>query len=209
MLLPLICLGLAIVGYLLELYYIPKHAANEPPVVSSTIPYIGHVLGLLRHGTRYYSKLSAKCGLPIYTLPMLNGKVYVVTSIDFINAINRSSKVLAFNPFLAELGKRITGHDEATKHIVGRNLNNEDGPGYVPDIHDGTISSLAPGPALESMTGEMLVEAEKYFENLKSGTVIDLFAWIKRTVTMCSTRAAYGPANPFNQDPERYVKAFW
>ena len=42
-----VCVGL-------HFLYTPRHAPSEPPVVASSIPYIGHILGLLRHGTRYY-----------------------------------------------------------------------------------------------------------------------------------------------------------
>lgn len=140
---------------------------------------------------------------------MLNGKVYVVTSIDLVNAINRNSKILAFNPFIAKLGKRITGHDDATSKIVQHNLNGENGPGYVTEIHDGTVSSLAPGTALESMTNVMLLEASTYLQRLKQGEVINLFTWTRQMVTMCSTGAIYGLNNPFNQDEGRIVKAFW
>ena len=140
---------------------------------------------------------------------MLNSKIYVVTSIDLVNAVNRNSKTLAFNPFIAKLGKRITGHDEATSQIVQHNLNGENGPGYVTEIHDKTVSSLAPGIGLESMTKAMLLEASKYLQRLKGGEVIDLFAWTRQMVTMCSTRAIYGPNNPFSQNEERLVKGFW
>jgi hypothetical protein len=34
-----------------------KPVANEPPVIKPTIPYVGHILGLIRHGTLYYKKL--------------------------------------------------------------------------------------------------------------------------------------------------------
>lgn len=54
MLLPLVGLALAGVWYLLDYYFIPKHSTNEPPLVSSYIPYIGHIIGLLHHGSRYY-----------------------------------------------------------------------------------------------------------------------------------------------------------
>ena len=97
MLLPLVGLALAAVCYL-NYYYMPKHAMNEPPIVPSSIPYVGHIIGLLRHGSRYYQITrylsdiflrssgingrmlnrylgSAKCGLPIYTLRMLNSKI--------------------------------------------------------------------------------------------------------------------------------------
>ncbi|KAK4696317.1 hypothetical protein P7C71_g1574, partial [Lecanoromycetidae sp. Uapishka_2] len=139
---------------------------------------------------------------------MLNSKVYVVTSVDLVNAINRNSRVLAFNPFIAQLGKRITGHDEATSQIVQHNINGEDGPGYVTDIHDGTVTSLAPGIGLESMAESMLQEAYTYLGALEKGDLIDLFAWTRQMVTLCSTRAIYGKHNPFNQD-KRLVKAFW
>ena len=140
---------------------------------------------------------------------MLNGKVYVVTAPELVNAINRNSKTLAFNPFIAQLGKRITGHDEATSRIVKHNLSGENGPGYVTEIHDSTVSTLAPGNALECMTKVMLLEASKYLKALESDNVIDLFAWTKHMVTLCSTRAIYGPQNPFNQGDERLVEAFW
>jgi hypothetical protein len=40
--------------YLLDYYCTPQHLPDEPLVVSSSIPYIGHIIGLIRHGTRYY-----------------------------------------------------------------------------------------------------------------------------------------------------------
>ena len=130
----------------------------------------------------------------------------MVTSVDLVNAVNRNSRVLAFNPFIAQLGKRITGHDEATSLIVQHNLNGERGQGYVTEIHEKTVSSLAPGKSLENMTEAMLVEASEY---LKPGNVVDLFEWVRQMVTVCSTRAIYGPNNPFDQNSGRMVQKFW
>ncbi len=150
---------------------------------------------------------SKKCKLPIYTLGMLNGKVYIVTSPTLVSAVNRSSKVLAFNPFIAQLGKRITGHDETTSRIVQHNLNGENGSGYVIEVHDAIVTALAPGKNLEKMTEAMLWEASAYLDKLKDQEV-DLFGWTQQMVTMCSTRAIYGPKNPFNSDPN-LTTAFW
>ena len=140
---------------------------------------------------------------------MLNGKVYIVTSPELVSAVNRNSKSLAFNPFIAQLGKRITGHDEATSKIVQHNLNGDDGPGYVIDVHDSLVASLAPGTALENMTEAMLHEATRWLDTLDKGNEIDLFQWLRFAVTLCSTRAIYGPGNPFDKDPSRSVEAFW
>ncbi len=139
---------------------------------------------------------------------MLNIKVYVVTSPTLVNAVNRNSRKIAFNPFIAQLGKRMTGHDEATSQIVQQNLNGENGPGYVIDVHDGTVASLAPGKDLEEMTQAMLKQLPPYLDALANDVEVNLFEWTRNMVTMCSTRAVYGPDNPFNQD-KALTTSFW
>ena len=151
---------------------------------------------------------SAMCKLPIYTLNMLNGKVYIVTSPDLVNAVNRNSKKIAFNPFVATLGKRITGHDEETSQIVQHNLNGEHGPGYVIDVHDRIVASLAPGKDLQQTTKAMLSHLSIFFEEITTDAEINLFAWTRNTVTTVSTRALYGSQNPFDKNP-RFVDSFW
>lgn len=139
---------------------------------------------------------------------MLQGKVYVVTSPDLLTALNRNPKAIAFNPFIAQLGKRITGHDESTGKIVRHNLNGEQGSRYVIEVHDGIVAALAPGRTLENMVKPLLEEASTYFDALIKDNEVDLFAWMRQLVTMCSTRAMYGPENPFNKNP-RYSDSFW
>ncbi|KAL9102481.1 MAG: hypothetical protein Q9163_002381 [Psora crenata] len=139
---------------------------------------------------------------------MLSGKVYVVTSPDLINAINRNSKKISFNPFIVQLAKRVTGHDEATGQIIKHNLNGENGPGYVIDLHDTVAASLTHGNDLEHMTRALLRKASSFFNALAEGAEINIFEWTRHMVTICSTRGIYGPENPFEKVPE-LVKAFW
>lgn len=139
---------------------------------------------------------------------MLSGKIYIVTSPDLVNAVNRNSKKIAFNPFVAMLGKRITGHDEETSRIVQYNLNGEHGPGYVIDVHDRIVASLAPGKDLQQTMKAMLSQISSYFEALSPDAEINLFEWTRYTVTLCSTGALYGGENPFNKNP-KFVYAFW
>lgn len=40
--------------FVLDRLLTPQRFSNEPPVVSQSIPYIGHIFGLLRHGSMYY-----------------------------------------------------------------------------------------------------------------------------------------------------------
>ena len=135
--------------------------------------------------------------------------MYVVTSPELVNSVNRSSKVLAFNPFIAQLGKRITGHDDATGLIIQHNLNGENGPGYVTEIHDGTVTALGDTSSVEKITSSMLQEIMPYLDRLEPGLEFDFFAWLRRTVTRCTTTAIYGPGNPLTRDAEKLDDAFW
>lgn len=139
---------------------------------------------------------------------MLNMKIYVVASPALVNAVYRNSKKISFNPFIAQLGKRMTGHDEATGQIVQHNLNGENGPGYVMEVHDGTVASLAPGKNLEEMTQAFLKQVSPYLDALANDGEVNLFEWTRNMVTRCSTRAVYGPDNPFSHD-ETLIKSFW
>lgn len=60
--------------------FIPRMDPHEPPLLKPRIPFIGHLIGLLRHQKHYFDILNEKYRLPIYTLPVLGGKIYVVTS---------------------------------------------------------------------------------------------------------------------------------
>lgn len=127
---------------------------------------------------------------------MLNGKLYIVTSVELVNAVNRNAKALAFNPFVAQVGKVITGHDEATSKIIQHNLNGENGSGYVIDVHDGLVTALAPGKNLEDMIETMLRDVTVFLDQLGNGDELDLFAWTRSMMTLCSTRAIYGRKTP-------------
>ena len=49
----------SIVGFLLllEKFLDIFHDAKEPPLIPQSIPYVGHLLGILRDGSRYYTKM--------------------------------------------------------------------------------------------------------------------------------------------------------
>ena len=56
-LLLLLAIVSATTWYALDYFYVPKQLSNEPPLVDHYIPYIGHIIGLMRHGTRYYQMI--------------------------------------------------------------------------------------------------------------------------------------------------------
>ena len=42
---------------LLEQFSSLSHDAKEPPIIPQTLPYLGDLLGMLRHGSRYYTQI--------------------------------------------------------------------------------------------------------------------------------------------------------
>ena len=42
----------------------PKYDPREPPVIASLVPFVGHILGLLRYGQRYFEILRLPNLLP-------------------------------------------------------------------------------------------------------------------------------------------------
>ena len=53
----IIVAGIASLLYGINYFVAPRHHPDEPPVVSSRIPLIGHIIGLIWHGTGYYQKI--------------------------------------------------------------------------------------------------------------------------------------------------------
>ena len=159
---------------------------------------------------------SAKAKSPIYTLNTMNSKTYVVTSPELITSVNRNSKTLNFNPFIAQLGSRLTSLDAPTMSIIHDNLVGQSGNhGYVLGLHDAANGSMAPGEGLDHMNRVMLDEALRHLQLLDEGTnegtnegVVDFFAWTRHLFTLCGTRAVYGPDNPFSKQSE-LEDAFW
>lgn len=53
-----VALAVVPLAYLVLAYIVkPKHDAREPPLIPSGIPYIGHLINILRYKMRYYVNL--------------------------------------------------------------------------------------------------------------------------------------------------------
>lgn len=138
--------------------------------------------------------------------------MYVVTSPELVTAVSRNAKSLSFNPFIAEIAARLTRPEEKARAILNDNLNGEHGQwGYALDLHDLTVTALAPGKDLDLMTHTMLTQSAAHLQTsaaeFEQGS-IKLYAWTRHLFTMCSTKALYGSCNPFDSQPE-LEKAFW
>ncbi|KAL8662900.1 MAG: hypothetical protein Q9202_004322 [Teloschistes flavicans] len=183
----------------------PKYDPNEPPVVHSKLPFFGHIVGLLRHGLRYFELLSTKYPIPIFTLYTFGRRIYVVNSPDLISAVQKDAKNLTFGPFVSWMSPRIFDVGDEAMAAINENTDGTKGMyGLLPEITRGMHNALAPSTSLDWMTKTMLTKLGEYVDPLGAGPdgiEIDLFKWVRTAFTVASTEAAYGPKNPFNHKP--------
>ena len=158
------------------------------------------------------NSIRSKHSLPIYALPMLTSKLYVVNSIDLVSSVQRLPKILAFPPIEAKYAMNICASSKEGNEIIANNLNGEDGDwGYSHDAYTSMHSALAPGSGLDGMNRVMIQNIACSLDGLipcKSQVMeIKLGEWSRHEITMATTNAVYGRCNPFKD--ARVEKAFW
>jgi cytochrome P450 len=196
-----------------------KHDPREPPILASKLPYVGHLLGMALYGSRYIKTLGLRNRqTPIFTLPVPNSRIYIVTDPSLAAAVQRASKVLSFTPIIPEVTERILGLDKATKEIASKNLDPAPGEekGFLADIQEMVYLWLGPGEYLGEITTEaakeLKSEVDAYRKLLetrpRSRDVVDLLDWVRHFVTVSTAKYLYGPQNPIARDPD-LESAFW
>lgn len=192
---------------------------REPPIIASKIPYVGHLLGMAIYGSRYIKTLGLRNRqTPIFTLPIPNSRIYIVTDPSLAAAVQRASKVLSFTPVIPEVTERILGLDKATKAIASKNLDPAPGEerGFLADIQEMVYSWLGPGEYLGEITTEAARELKREVDAYRSSLetrpgsrdVVDLLSWVQHFVTVSTAKYLYGPHNPIARDPDLET-AFW
>ncbi|KAL2016806.1 hypothetical protein VTK56DRAFT_2975 [Thermocarpiscus australiensis] len=206
----------ATVFYLLSRFLTPPHNPKEPPLIRPKIPLIGHVIGLLRHGTGYYSRIAKACKQPIFTLPVPLGKMYIVTSPGLIAACDKRAKIVSFAPYVVEFGRRILAGSEESLRLLSEDLLEENGPhaSLRPETMAAMHRALLPGEHLDYTMRATLRSSLGFLESAVGGVTGDegcgvpLFQWVRRFMTIAGTDAIYGEEkNPF-RDPE-VMDSFW
>ncbi|KAH7303534.1 putative cytochrome P450 [Stachybotrys elegans] len=186
------------------------HDAREPPLASSSIPIIGHAIGLARRSFEYYVDLSKQTNAPIVTVSLPGQKMYVVTKPDLIQQAQKQHRTLAFPPIAAKFATTVVGLSKEAQVILADNVNGDDGDhGLSMETYTAMRVALKPGPELDDMNRAMLAEINKMLHQLsaETGTKLSLYAWLQDSLTVATTRAIYGPMNPF--EDKEIADAFW
>ncbi|KAL4863251.1 hypothetical protein BDV12DRAFT_206679 [Aspergillus spectabilis] len=195
--------AVAIVGYALSRR--PARDPREPPAVGSSIPFIGHLLGLLQHGAGYFSIMAKKHpSLPILSIDLILTKIYIVASPPLLQAVQRNTKTITFDPFLTFTAERVAGiHGPGLESLREKQAGGQ-------GVNQAVVHAMHPtltGKSLDRMNEKMVRLLSPLVDELASLETVDLYGWCTRAITAASTEASYGPLNPYKD--RRIEDAFW
>lgn len=139
-------------------------------------------------------------------------KMYIVTTLDLIQKIQKLPKVLAFPPIEAKFASQVCGSSPEAHNILMKNVNGDEGDwGLSMESYEAMRAALKPGAGLDNMNRLMMQSIAASLDSLipeSSGSVnIQLAQWLRNRVTSATTTSVYGPQNPF-QD-EKVADSFW
>ncbi|KAI9151503.1 Cytochrome P450 monooxygenase [Paramyrothecium foliicola] len=89
----------------------------EPPFLRPKVPIVGHVVSMMREKASFYARLFKENAMPICTLPMLSGKLYIINSPELVQAAMRTQEI-SFDPFQLEFSVTIFGLNEKQRAIM-------------------------------------------------------------------------------------------
>lgn len=143
--------------------------------------------------------------MPIFTAGLLNKKFYVVTSLDLVKSIQRNPKTLSFLPFLTMTADKLSSLQPEQvqlfeKHQGRSGLAEDTIVGVEASLRQANVDALNVPTldCLKSMIDQVLLSGNGH---------VKLHAWIRHVITRSTTKAVYGPEDPFVDSSVE--SAFW
>jgi hypothetical protein len=139
--------------------------------------------------------------MPICTLPILGGKLYVINSPDLASSVIRS-RTLSFEPYVTDFIRKMTGIGDAAMKIY-------ENPQFFSQWLKIVYSSLTGDHLLRVNSAALKVLTSSLGDIPANGTVVpDLFLWTRDLMTLASTTSLMGRKNPWKSDL-RLFNAYW
>ncbi|POR39694.1 Uncharacterized protein TPAR_00118 [Tolypocladium paradoxum] len=193
------------ITFLVYLYRlsIPEVDSKEPPIMLPRIPFIGHLVGLIRNQAEYYTSLHKKTGASIATLPILGGKTYAIWDPALVQSALRQ-KTLSFEPFAVDFLQTMLGMKEDSYKAF------REKPELVLEFFDALHVSVR-GEPLHRMNANALNYISSRLDAMKGSAKIpvdNFYLWLRELMTMATTTALMGQKNPLLHD-RKLVDDLW
>ena len=145
-------------------------------------------------------------------MPLPGQKMYVATTPELIQKVQKQHKTLAFPPVAAKFASKVCGTSREAQAILGVNVNGDEGDfGLSMESAAAIRNALKPGPLLDDLNHAMIQEITKALDLLEpprgQSREIGMYAWLRAAITTATTRSVYGPLNPYND--KSVADAFW
>ncbi|KAJ4128057.1 hypothetical protein NW768_008341 [Fusarium equiseti] len=207
--------ALSLLNYLLT----PRLDPREPPTVKPAIPWIGHIVGIIRHQADYGRIVhNANPRHPIATLPMLNGKLYLVFDPNLLQSLLRN-KTASAEPFSIDYAKK-------TFDLTQEEFQKIKAPGVYNEFTDAIHASFQTA-SLHQMNVRFLGCISAKLDSISNGTmrahadthgkeniigggiqVENLYYWCRDVMSLATTKALYGDTDPFASKPS-LIEDMW
>lgn len=187
----------------------------EPPLIPTSIPILGHFIGMIRKGSGYYKEIAAQYpDYLIYSLDVPRGKIYVVKDPTLVQEVDSRPKTFSFNPIVLHFATRFLVVCQQSVQKLADFGSNEERRGGRKGLTPVTLKlqhdALAPGRDLDAVTQTVLAGILEFLDPSKivEDQTVGLAGFFKKFVTMVSTDAIYGVArNPYKN--QRVMTALW
>jgi hypothetical protein len=154
--------------------------------------------------------LNAKFALPIYTLPMLTGKTYVVTSPDLVQSMLRvRDDSLSVEPFMINVvAKNLDDQGPEAMKVWAHSPRDTNEPSMLRAVTKTLTKALNLGAQLRSLNLAALNKLSSLLDEIRAPKEESLYLWLRNNFTIASTTALFGPHNPMALKPS-LVGARW
>ncbi|PNY26058.1 Uncharacterized protein TCAP_04014 [Tolypocladium capitatum] len=187
-------LSIALVVYLYRLC-VPAVDSREPPLMLPRIPFIGHLVGLIRNQAEYYTDLHKKTGASIATLPMLGGRIYAIWDPALAQSALRQ-KTMSFEPIAVNFMRTLLGMEEDSYRACCEK------PELVLEFSE-ALHVTVRGEPLNRMNASALNYISSRLDAMRGPAqmpVDNFYLWLRELMTMATTTALMGRKNPLLHD---------
>ena len=181
-----------------------SHDAREPPSLKPRIPFVGHLLSMIRHRTKFLQITYDRAGHPaLASLPILNGKLYAIWDASLIQSAY-ANRHLAFAPFIVEFLQREVDYSDEVHRIVVETTLMDDMFAAIRDAMTLRHTNAMGANALTVIADRLhMIRGDAEWQ-----VIPNFYLWTRDLMTVATTHGLYGPEDPLQKYPT-LVKDMW